>query len=559
MAGVFVGTNNDDVLKGTYAADLIYGLNGSDTVDAGGGDDLVSGGTGDSPSNADAVAIAADFKGQIVLQTPAKGVINPVGMYKIDAAGNIMDVRILWNGGGQNGKGSGNATTLTVIDADLKAGEKYGFFALSNGYGSGNGAKLLADAGAKWELRDLDGGTGQIGDKGLRLWHVDGSGKKTAVSTSADHKIFHSAGSEANGYAPNPDGQKHAVTKVDYLQGVVTIALEAGGTKDFGEAVIKFCVGTDNALAVNADSGSGKGNADWLNGGDGNDKMLGLGGHDVMVGGNGADTLYGNSGNDTVSGDAGNDTINGGKDHDVLAGGADDDRLFGNTGNDVVSGDEGSDVLRGGKGHDSLAGGDGNDTVYGNTGDDVIYAGLGDDLYVGGAGRDTLNFSLSANGVSADLDKNSASGMGSDILDGIENLTGSDWNDTLIGDKEENVISGGKGNDIIAGKRGDDVLTGGQGDDTFTWFSRKDAAGENYTDDFVDVIKDFGAGDKLDFTGFKLDLKNGIAGAVSIVDEADGAHVYAKFGTMGMVEIVVLEDVSGLDVTDLYNDGLLLV
>ena len=559
MAGVLIGTNDDDVLTGTVSEDLIYGLPGSDTIDASSGDDAISGGDQSSFSNGDALTIYQDFSSEIIITTPAKGAVNPVGMYRIDAGGNIVDVKILWNGGVTNSKGSGSAPTLTVANADLKAGEKFGFFILSNGYGTDGNNRLLAHAGADWELRDADGNPAQLGDKGLRLWHKDASGNTTQISNSADHAVYVSTGSAEDGYSSNPDGKPHAVTTVDYLQGVVTIGLESGGKPDFADAIIKFCIGTDNALALNADNATGKGSADWLNGGEGNDKVLGMAGNDVVVGGNGNDLLYGNSGNDTVSGGNDNDDVRGGKGNDVASGGEGNDTVRGNSGDDVIAGDEGDDLIWGGQGHDTLADGDGSDNVNGNSGYDLIYAGDGDDLYVGGSGRDTLNFSLAGAGVQADLDNDLAVGMGTDTLDGIENLTGSNWNDLLVGDKEVNVINGGAGDDIIAGKRGSDVLTGGDGDDAFTWYSRKDAAGEYYTDHFVDVVKDFGAGDSLDFTGFKLDMKYGITGAVSIVEDADGSHIYAKFASMGMVEIAILENVSGLDVAALYADGTLLV
>ncbi|PID62879.1 MAG: hypothetical protein CR974_02940 [Gammaproteobacteria bacterium] len=48
----------------------------------------------------------------------------------------------------------------------------------------------------------------------------------------------------------------------------------------------------------------------------------------------------------------------------------------------------------------------------------------------------------------------------------IENLNGSAYDDTLIGNNADNVIYGGKGNDSIAGGLGNDYLAGGEGVDT---------------------------------------------------------------------------------------------
>ena len=52
---------------------------------------------------------------------------------------------------------------------------------------------------------------------------------------------------------------------------------------------------------------------------------------------------------------------------------------------------------------------------------------------------------------------------GHDTLIGIENLTGSGFNDTLTGDGNANMLSGGAGNDTLDGGAGNDTLDGGAG------------------------------------------------------------------------------------------------
>ena len=54
-------------------------------------------------------------------------------------------------------------------------------------------------------------------------------------------------------------------------------------------------------------------------------------------------------------------------------------------------------------------------------------------------------------------------------LDGIENLTGSAYNDSLIGDSNANVLDGGKGDDYLKGGGGADKLEGGDGSDTIAY------------------------------------------------------------------------------------------
>ena len=50
-----------------------------------------------------------------------------------------------------------------------------------------------------------------------------------------------------------------------------------------------------------------------------------------------------------------------------------------------------------------------------------------------------------------------------DTLFEIENLIGSNFNDSLTGDGLANVLNGGNGNDILRGGGGADVLIGGAG------------------------------------------------------------------------------------------------
>ncbi|HZA39367.1 MAG TPA: hypothetical protein VFA00_01945 [Actinomycetota bacterium] len=55
--------------------------------------------------------------------------------------------------------------------------------------------------------------------------------------------------------------------------------------------------------------------------------------------------------------------------------------------------------------------------------------------------------------------------MGHDALLNLENLSGSAYNDVLIGDDGPNEIFGGSRADLIEGRGGDDTLVGGPGTD----------------------------------------------------------------------------------------------
>src|ERR1700749_4290171 len=68
-------------------------------------------------------------------------------------------------------------------------------------------------------------------------------------------------------------------------------------------------------------------------------------------------------------------------------------------------------------------------------------------------------------GVWASLRKHEARGDGQDKLFEFEDLEGSAFRDTLIGDGGPNEIKGGPGNDTLIGGGGHDTLDGGQGTD----------------------------------------------------------------------------------------------
>ena len=187
---------------------------------------------------------------------------------------------------------------------------------------------------------------------------------------------------------------------------------------------------------------------------------------------------------------------------DVLTGAGEDDTIYGFGG---------ADTLRGGAGDDVLAGNDGNDKLYGGDGDDYILGGPGDDLIDGGAGNDWAAYEDATAGVTVDLTKTgqqNTGGGGRDTLVGIENLYGSDFNDTLIGDAGDNMLVGGKGNDTLSGGKGDDTLWGSEGNDTLDGGDGDDYLVGGAGDDIIkggagwdwSSYEDAGAGVTVDLT-----------------------------------------------------------
>jgi Ca2+-binding RTX toxin-like protein len=240
---------------------------------------------------------------------------------------------------------------------------------------------------------------------------------------------------------------------------------------------------------------------------------------DTIHGDNADNYLYGQDGDDFLYGHAGDDTLEGGGGSDVLEGGLGDDILWGSYYYDAGATDTASyagasggvtvslliagpqntvsagtdtlfeiddllgsafdDVLTGDDNPNTLEGGDGDDELYGEGGNDQLRGGRGSDLLYGGGGIDTVLYDRSG-AVNVNLTTGIAiTGDGTDTLDGIENVVGSDYADTITGDGADNLLQGGGGDDTLRGGLGDDTLDGGEGFDTASWFEAPGAIAAN--------------------------------------------------------------------------------
>ena len=105
--------------------------------------------------------------------------------------------------------------------------------------------------------------------------------------------------------------------------------------------------------------------------------------------------------------------------------------------------------------------GAGDDIIVGNTADNVLEGGAGADDIDGGEGSDTAAYAGSDTAVTVNLGDGTASGGNAegDTFTSIENLIGSDHNDTLTGDAAGNVLEGGAGADTLDGGDGTDTAS----------------------------------------------------------------------------------------------------
>ena len=249
------------------------------------------------------------------------------------------------------------------------------------------------------------------------------------------------------------------------------------------------------------------------------DWILGGGNNDIIYGQGGADIISGENGDDFIDGGVMGDTLQGGQGNDRVFGGDGDDNLFGGSANPASLGVFTIQVIKNGINDTDLQApgipqtrfastgdvaltGTGIDALYGENGNDRLNGGDGPDLLNGGEGTDTADYSTSAAAVNVSLSRIVQSGgdAAGDRLYEIENIDGSAFSDTLVGNAGANVINGGGGNDKITGLGLRDVLTGGTGNDLFIYKAITDSRGRG-----IDTITDFdkAGNDRIDLSAFR--------------------------------------------------------
>src|SRR5262249_30497549 len=127
--------------------------------------------------------------------------------------------------------------------------------------------------------------------------------------------------------------------------------------------------------------------------------------------------------------------------------------VVGSNSNDQISGNGGANWLYGWDGNDELHGRGGADHLLGLDDNDLLDGGEGADVLDGGNGIDTAYYGSASAAVNVSLDsgKGYAGDSAGDVLYDIENVTGSAFDDQLLGDGNANVLDGGDGGDYLKG------------------------------------------------------------------------------------------------------------
>ena len=274
--------------------------------------------------------------------------------------------------------------------------------------------------------------------------------------------------------APQPaEADKEAPARESTTFGIAGVGTQAVITGDAGNNDL----GSHSSTTANTIYG-GLG-YDTLRGGAGNDKLYGGDDDDLLIGWRGNDTLDGGEGySDTVSYEtetggtgivvnltAAGWAYNGrtyasmtGKDTwgfiDTYTG---IESLVGSQGNDIINADDTADqfTLNGGAGNDTLMGAGSNEWEK-----DYLVGGAGDDLLIGGIAYFQGNAAVQVN-----LATGIATGQGTDTLQSITYVIGSNGGDILRAGDEAATLDGAAGNDTLYGGGGNDELYTGSGTD----------------------------------------------------------------------------------------------
>lgn len=554
----FDGAAGNDTLTGGAGADALYGGDGDDVLDSGGNGnidyiaDLLAGGQGNDRYLLRGPAEIVEAWGQ-----GNDTVVADIGYtlgYNLEnltltetagaasAIGNVLDNTLTGNSannyldgrGGQNTLIGGAGNDTYIVHAYPNSGTLLDSVIEYAGQGidtiRSDAITMTLQIAPEVENLVLTGtlnsaGYGNAlanritGNVGNNTFYSAGSGDTLAGGLGND--IYYVVDAATTVVERTAEGRDRVYISVNYTMAaeLENLNVLAGfGLRATGNALANLMTGNAAANLLSGAAGNdsllaGSGN-DSLYGGDGDDQLRGDAGDDVLHGGNGIDTaLY--TGTTAVRVDLalttaqvtglGSDTLRlienliTGSNADVLRGNAGDNRLYGGAGDDDLFGAAGNDLLSGGDGVDTLRGDAGNDTL------------------VGAGGTDTALYTAAA-GVRLNLALTSAqdTGMGIDVLSGIENATGGGGADVLRGNSGGNQLQGMGGNDTIHGESGSDLIYGGAGNDLLY--------GGSYGDMFIftandghDTIADFQDGTDALVMGNFIDVSIQDAGANTLL------------------------------------------
>lgn len=183
-------------------------------------------------------------------------------------------------------------------------------------------------------------------------------------------------------------------------------------------------------------------------------------------------------------------------------------------------------------------GAQGNDTLIGNDDNNTLTGFGGNNTLNGGGGTDTADYSLAPGSVNINLTLGGGfNGYGNNIdsLTNIENVTGSQFNDSLAGNNDANTLIGNAGDDELSGGGGDDVFEGGAG---------------------ADRINGDGGSDTISYGRSGAGVSVSLGAAASLIGPGGPLAAPAAFGSGGDAEgdqLTGIENLMGSDFADVLT------
>lgn len=485
------GSRFNDSMIGNAGDNHLEGLGGNDTLNGGAGNDVLFGGAG-----SDALIGGAGndiLDGGAITDRINYTDLNSVNYSSSKAAVNVN----LVTGSAQDGLGF----TDTLTNINYVIGSAYndiltgGTALLFEQFEGGAGDDKI-DGGAVTDTRNQDNNNRVTYQNASAAVQID-LAKHSATGGGGKDTLLNMTQVRGSAFSDSLTGSDSTLTE-QFEGGAGNDAIDGAGGID----IVRY----DRAAAavkVNLATGTAS------DGDGGTDTLLHIEGirgsafADTLTGGNAANGSAALDGLERFIGGAGNDTIDGGAGYDRVEYGSSTAGVnitLGGTGKGTAQdGLGGTDTLinieavRGSAFNDTLTGSDSAafESFEGREGNDVID---------GKGGIDRVDYQSSNAAVTVNLTKGTATDgfNGTDTLLHIENVRGSDFNDTLTGSSVANAIDGGAGADSITGGAGADTLTGGAGNDIFYFKALTDTG---ITSSTRDVITDFAHGkDKIDLS-----------------------------------------------------------
>ncbi len=546
------GSFGDDLLLGQGDNDLLLGEQGADVLFGGDGDDELAGGDGRIFGNFldDGFDTIDGGAGDDILHF--SGADAYIGGTGTDTFQGSTLVRVVSFQDGVRLEGLGTNTDQG-LRMDLNAG-----VAISRGAGSASSENFYSDGTFVGQTM----GTSTASFTSIEQYNLTNFGDYFEGDSTAD---------TINGFGGN-----------DVIEGKGGADIINGGSEndtiEFGSSLelvnVDLVRGTGFGGDAQGDTYTsienirGSQNGDALFGNAEANSILGRGGDDILDGRGGADVIDGGTGIDEVTyassiggvsvdltrttqqrGDALGDVLT--NVENITATNA-SDLLIGDSNANTLNGRGDRDVLDGGFGNDILIGGTGVDTVtfQSHNPSGLVFAPtVNIDLTNGTATHTNLLF---ANG------RITGTTTETDQMFSIENVTGSNFAETIRGNGETNLLIGNGGNDTLRGEGGEDLLIGGQGVDTMFGGSGSDiflfqAASEMPTftngilalERIADFQDDAFGQDKIDLNAIRTD---------------SGAHLFFNDGDnrafeVGEVMVNTLADGRSYFSADITGDG----